>query len=71
MQATLKAAVEDKFLDLLRPYLKFVAADEAVGADRPLEDVYGVVIPDRLLVPESFRSAQSLWDVVQSLRGTP
>lgn len=34
-----------------------------------LEDAYDLVIPDTLLVPETFATPNSLWKAVSSLRG--
>ncbi|MGP3948530.1 phosphopantetheine-binding protein [Streptomyces sp. 7N604] len=75
--------MNDNFRDLLAQYLPYagpaaisetsVLRDLGLDSMRSvellfaIEDTYGVTVPDRLLVNQTFYTAGSLWDAVSSL----
>jgi acyl carrier protein len=76
--------LDDEFVTLLRPYLKFAGDQEITPESRlrdlgldsmqaiellfALEDKYDVVVPDDKLVEDTFETCESLWTMVQELR---
>jgi acyl carrier protein len=76
--------VDDQFVTLLRPFLKYAGDQEITPDSRlrdlgldsmraiellfALEDAYDVVVPDEKLVEDTFETAGSLWTMIEELR---
>jgi acyl carrier protein len=76
--------VDEQFVTLLRPFLKYAGDQEITPDSRlrdlgldsmraiellfALEDAYDVVVPDEKLVEDTFETVDSLWTMIQELR---
>lgn len=73
-----------EFVDLLRPFLKYAGDEEITERSRlrdlgldsmreiellfAVEEAFGVVLPDEMLVDSTFDTGGDLWSAIETLR---